>query len=777
MFKGISLAFLFFLLAFSAGATANPSNDDARFTIVEKNALKGLFSEEGAMIIPIEYEDLGWSGGFPTVYNKVIGYKEKGQWGLIDVKNHKVTEAKYYDLTPFYDKLIVASKATKNSHKRVYGLINTKGEEELDFRYYSLKANFHHLIASIIINDQPAYGLVDDKGQAVIGLRFKKIVGISPNRYAVYNENNRLAVYTSEGEALTSFEYDSISSFDKNQLATVFHKGKQGVIRADGIVLVPVEYQKVKIGDKGEVNVLPFNQWHAYTGDNQKLRSYTFEEMQPVGVNLYQIKLGNLSTFVDGEGQLILAEDWQIDDLQHSVAILKKGRKYGVMKGVTSEQNKIILDIIYDTLHVEENYILAAQKLSQNDYGWSLYNNNGERLTSYVYQDIKPDSDGLLAVKRKNHWGYINLLGEEVIPCQYLAVAPFSQGRASVDFIEGQGIIDTYGNWTIKPFKYKGASLNLERIHDDLYIFSTQAHHYEAARYGLVDSKGQEMYVGNYSLINNGHTIWEKNDQDKYGLITYDGKRLLDTKFDTISTLQEGVVYTFQKDGHYGIMNKDGGILVDLDNNFQELYPMSNHYLGVKIDDKFGFVDTLGRLRIANRYDSICSFQSNMAAIKLLGRWGYINRSENLAVQPHFEKAFPFVDGLAIVRKAGKYGLVNKRGEVILPNEYDNILPSAENHYLIEKYQDGNPKNKQLGLVNEKGHLLIYAKYDTLEDWGNGYVIVSRNGRYGLLTLQGRSTIPLKYDNIKYDAYNDLFLVMEEQGWKSIDLLIPQAGQ
>lgn len=778
MFKRTSLIFLFTLVLCPFVIVANPVNDDARFTIVEKNALKGLFDEEGTMIIPIEYEDLGWIGSLPIVYNKVIGYKEKGHWGLIDVKNHKVTEARYYSLTPFYEKLIIASKGTSSSRKRVYGLINNRGEQELSFRYHSLKANHEQLIASIITNAQAAYGVIDEEGQAIIGLQYKNIVGLSPHRYAVYNPSDKLAVYTSEGEVLTSFSYDSISTFDKNHLATVYQNGKQGVIREDGVIVVPVEFQKVKIGEKGEINVLPFNQWHVFNGKNEKLRSYTFEEMKPAGANLYQVKLGNLSTFVDQEGQLILTENWQIDALQYDFALLKKGKKYGVMRRVKSEKNEIILDTIYDTLYVEEKYILAAQKLDQDAYSWSMFNENGEQLTSYVYQDIEPSSEGLLAVKRKDYWGYIDSKGEEVIPCQYLSVSPFRHGRASVDFIDGQGIIDTYGHWTIKPFKYKGASLNLERIHDDLYIFSTKAHRYEAARHGLVDSEGREIYVGSYPLMDNGHAVWEKNEQGKYGMIAYDGQRILETKYDTISALQEGMVYTFQKDGHYGIMNRDGEVLVNLDNNFQELYAMSNHYLGVKIEGKFGFVDTLGRLRIANRYDSISSFKSNMAAIKLLGRWGYINRSEQLVVQPHFEKAYPFIDGLAIVRKDGKYGMVNKKGETIVPNEYDRISPSTESRYLVEIHKNENGNDQaQVGLVSKEGHQLIYPKYDSLEDLGNGYVIISRNDRYGLLTLQGRSTIPLRYDNIKYDPYNDLYLVLEEQGWKSVDLTMGHATE
>jgi len=769
MIRVIYLTFFSLLLSLISIAAPKPLEDDIIFTIVEEDNLKGLFDEEGNMIIPIAYEDLGWSKGMPEVHSKVIGYREHNHWGLIDVKNRKVTEPIYYSLQPFIKKRIIASRGTVNSRKRVFGLIDQQGQEKLDFRYHDLAPHYQQLIAATIVNGKPNYGVIDAEGQAVIGFRYRKIYGIAEHVYAVYDYQDRLALFSSNGISLSSFQYDSISQFNEQGLAVVYQNGKEGVIREDGVVLVPIEYRRVKIQDNGEINVLPFSKWHVMNGTNEKLRSYTFQHIEPAGKNLYKIKLGDVSTFVDTEGNPVLSDNWQINKLEDDFAIIQKGAKYGVMSGAKSEEKNIILDAIYDTLYVDSQYLMAARKLGSGEYSWSMFNAEGEKLSYYAYQEIKPGSQNRFPVKRKDYWGYLDEKGEEVISCQYLSVSPFSQGRASVGFLKGQGVINQHGNWTIEPFKYKGANLDLDRIHDDLYIFSTEAHHYEPAKYGLVNSEGREIYVSLNRLVDNGHTVWEVNDQGKYGLISYQGKRILATKYDTISALQEGVVYTFEKDGHYGIMNRDGEILVDLDNNFQKLYPMSEKFLGVRMEDKYGFVDTLGRLRIANRYDSVTHFESNMAAIKLLGRWGYINRSETLVVQPHFEKAYPFIEGLAVVRRDGKYGLVNKMGDVVVSTEYSKIYPAQHNRFVVEKVKSDDDY-KQVGLVSETGRQLIYPKYDSLKDLGNGYVIISRRGQYGLLTTRGMSTIPLKYDMIKYDAYNDHFLVLEKQKWKTLDV-------
>lgn len=753
---------LVFLLFFNS-APASVGNDDNQFTIVEEGNKKGLFNVNGKVIIPVIYDDLGWSKGMPNIYHKILGYRESGLWGLINIKNHKVAAPLFTSVQPFHDKLIIASKRSK--HRTWFGLVNTKGEQALDFRYHSLEKNDEQLIASIMEKNFPVYGVINDKGQAVIGFEYNLIMPLSENTYAVYDQQNRVALFDTGGALLTTFSYDSIAPF-QNHLAVVYQDGKQGVIREDGSVVVPIDYNRVKIDNAHRVSVLPFGKWHVFTAENQLIREYTFESILPAGVNLYQVKIGDLKTFVDAKGNAILPERWHVTALIEDFAIVANNGKCGVLSNKV-DTSRIILQPEYDSLVIDGSHLLACKKVASGENAWSLYDSAGNQLTHYVYQDIKKNSEGYLLAKRKNHWGYINLKGEEVISCQYVAAEPFNQQRAKVDFIDGQGVIDTQGKWIIKPFKYNGATMHLNRIHDNLYIFNTQPYQYQPAKYGLVDNEGNEIYVSDYKLIDNGSSIWERNDQGRYGLISYSGKRLLETKYDTVSALQENVAYMFSRDGKSGILSKEGKILVNLDNPFQELYSMSESYFGVKIDSKFGFVDTLGRLRIANRYDSITHYQSGMAAISLLGRWGYINKSEKLVVQPQFERAYPFSGGLAVVKKDGKYGMVDKRGGTVVPIEYDHISSGKENRFLVIKE---NAEGQQVGLVNKTGSSLIYPKYDSLNDLGNGYVIISRRDKFGLLTVEGRSTIPLIYDDLTYDPYNNVYLALESRGWQIIDL-------
>ena len=765
--------FYFLLLLFfwqPLATLAHPPNDDPHFKVVKEGNKKGLFDEEGNVIIPIGYDDLGWSEGPAQVYEKVIGYRQDNGWGLIGIKNKKVCQPLFYRLFPYEDKLLIAAKRNGKSHELLYGLINVKGEQTLEFRYLSLVPHQHQLIASISKDEQLAFGVVNGRGQAIIGFEYTDIHAVAEDRYAVRDRQRNVALSDNEGKALTGFLYDSIAQFH-NRLAVTYQRGKQGLIDQNGKEHLPNQYRQVRVAADGSVEVLSFDQWQTYTRANKRIRQYAFEDMRAVGVNLYQVKVGSVETFVDSYGKVVVPERWRVVRLDKNFAVLADRGKYGVLRNDATPGNRVIVPAEYDSIRVDDRYIVAGKKSTKAGtacFGWQLFGRRGKLLSAYVYQEISPMSERLFAVKRKDHWGYVDTTGQEIIPCQYLTASPFSHGRASVDFVSGQGVIDTQGDWMVKPFKRGGAKLQLARVNDNLYIFSTEAHRYESPQHGLINSQGGQLYQTNYELINNGHSLWERDDQGRYGLISYAGRRLLETKYDTISALQEGEIYTYERKGKYGILSWDGRVLQDLNNNFQELHAMSDEFLGVKINGKYGFTDTWGRLRIANRYDSVTHFMSNMAAVKMVGHWGYIDKSERLMVQPHFNCAYPFRGNAAIVKKGSHYGMVNTQGQLVVPVVYERIVSTAANRYLI--YLNDPQRGSLVGLVSEEGKPLIYPKYESIQDLNNGYVIAGRNGKYGLLTVEGRTTIPIVHKELIHDPYNEVYLSVNRPSWQKVEL-------
>jgi hypothetical protein len=72
------------------------------------------------------------------------------------------------------------------------------------------------------------------------------------------------------------------------------------------------------------------------------------------------------------------------------------------------------------------------------------------------------------------------------------------------------------------------------------------------------------------------------------------------------------------------------------------------------------------------------------------------------------------------------------------------------------------------GLADPYGNVLLHPKYHSLLDLNNGYVIIEQEGKYGLVTLQGISTIPQVYDQLVYDRERNRYLALKKSEWTEI---------
>lgn len=120
------------------------------------------------------------------------------------------------------------------------------------------------------------------------------------------------------------------------------------------------------------------------------------------------------------------------------------------------------------------------------------------------------------------------------------------------------------------------------------------------------------------------------------------------------------------------------------------------------------------------------------------------------------------------VKKNGKYGLIDFNGKELLPAEYDEItvLDGIENSILVKK--DG-----KVGLVNDNGGIIAEAKYAKIKNLGNayknGYITVSEDGKYGVISTTKKQILENKYDEITQIYLGEYYLVKEGGKQKLID--------
>ncbi len=173
---------------------------------------------------------------------------------------------------------------------------------------------------------------------------------------------------------------------------------------------------------------------------------------------------------------------------------------------------------------------------------------------------------------------------------------------------------------------------------------------------------------------------------------------------------------------------------------------LAQNYYPVKINQKWGLIDTSGQLVIAPDYDVIGTTQ----------KYGY-----------------------TLMQQAGKIGLLNKKGQLLLPAKYDEIKILDTNFIVVFLNQEqqvvtakgqvvlkGNDykqltvlspqllvfkQNDLFGCVNTIGKKILFAEYEEISLHKNQYLKVKKGLQYGLTDLTGKSILP-----VVADAFNIL---------------------
>ncbi len=719
------------------------SNEE--YTIVEKDHKKGMINKKGRVLIPIEYDDLGWTNGGSRLLENVIGFKKDGLWGILNTKNEKVTEPIYHSLTRFNDNWIVASKKLPYNSNIVFGVINAKGNAEIAFKYQKLIVHQNQMIASINQDGKFLYGLLDDKAKPLLPIRYDNVEVLTENLYELTN-NDFVAVFNSDGESITKFTLDSVNIIKPGFVLT-FQNGKRGLITEDGNVVLPPEYKDIKI-EEGKIKAQKFPIWQSFDNTNHLLSTYAYDDMEPKGQGLYKVTVGEAQALIQQSDSLMTPfSDFEIQDQFGSWISVEKNDK----SGVYHFDGKIFLEPVYDSIRYVKDVFFVRFKIN-GERGWSIINQNGVVITDQIYDKIDWLGDSYFKVKRDDYWGVVNSLGKEIIFCKYDSIVQYSQGKLLVEFLGENGILNLNGNWEILPQKK-----DIEIIDPMRYLIRSPYGSYVAY---YPDTKD---FTAEYFLYKHGDRYLEKTLDDKYGLLDEYGKRVIKPAFDEISVLQEDSIYFAKSKLGYSFITKSGKMRVSNDSRFEAINNMSEEFIGVKINDSWGFVDINGKLRVSNQYENVGPYNEGLAPIKILGRWGYINKREDLIVQPAYDTVYNFNNGICEVVKKGFFGLINAQGKITLDCEYDTLFRLNTGGYLTFK-------DNKFGLASSKGRLLVLPRYDELIDLNNGFVINSRNHKFGLMSNEGVSIIPMIYDDLKYDNYNDVYLAASASEWISIDI-------
>ena len=270
----------------------------------------------------------------------------------------------------------------------------------------------------------------------------------------------------------------------------------------------------------------------------------------------------------------------------------------------------------------------------------------------------------------------------------------------------------------------------------------------------------------------------------------------------TIEQISEVNYFLLMQNNKYGVINKNGDIVVDpvydvveIPNASKPVFICKGNYdqnsgeyniqvFNEKKEPILYQYYTVEAIKL-NNVESNGNYEKSVLKYKSDNKYGLIDFSGNKITDAIYDsiEGFNYREGILLVKKSDKYGIINIKGASIIKPKYDEIL--CDEYYTTDSkydksgyivgtktdkgmrygYIDGI-KRKQI-LKNEYND--IYRITDKIDD-NNIYLVAFKDGKAGVYQNK-KKIINNEYEDILYDANNDLLTLQKtsKQGVSKFD--------
>lgn len=188
----------------------------------------------------------------------------------------------------------------------------------------------------------------------------------------------------------------------------------------------------------------------------------------------------------------------------------------------------------------------------------------------------------------------------------------------------------------------------------------------------------------------------------------------------------------------------------------------SQHFFPVKLNKKWGLINTDGKLVQSPIYDAIGEFKHfGYAVMQKNGAVGLLGPDGKESLEAHYDDIKVLSKNLFAVMQDNEWRVINPQGQTVLDKGYARVHILKQD-YLI--YQ----VNGKWGLVKANGDILAAPKYDKIETKGDLYFQTKIGNNIGLLALNGKELLACIAAEIR-PTEQGLIFYRKSRLWGAID--------
>lgn len=341
-------------------------------------------------------------------------------------------------------------------------------------------------------------------------------------------------------------------------------------------------------------------------------------------------------------------------------------------------------------------------------------------LFSFFFYTVHAQTYRIAVIpKGEKKWGYMNLKGKLIVPPHSWIGLPCAKDGTVLTTKTGfkttpDLLFDKDGNEIIPEVKIKLIS---DQWSGEIFGFSgSMLRQRKGGEWGAINSRGKLTVPFIYSELTEfdaGYALGKR--EKKFYVLDTDGNETLIEKNNEITYIK-----------HFS----EGLAPIELKGN------------------RYGFVDTLGKIVIEPEYSTVGYFSGGFAWVRVKNKTiGFINKKGEWIIKPQFarvKKGFDEESGMSMVKMKSSdahWSYVDTTGKM-------HYFKLAEEHFEFSEGLVMGRLNDKYGYLNNKDEWSITPVFDAVANFNNGYAPVKTGKYWGVINTKGEWVLQPIYKQV-----------------------------
>ena len=521
-----------------------------------------------------------------------------------------------------------------------------------------------------------------------------------------------------------NFDYE-LEKISKYNYFKIYEKGKYGVIDAKGNILISASYDVIDIPNPTKPVFVCYSNYN--------------EETEEYEIKIVNDKVETLFTQFEQVLPIKCEESTSNIPFEKSVLVYKENGKYGIINFSGDK----ITNPIYDSIEGLK-YKEGCLKVKQDNL-CGVINIKGQTIIRPKYEDIYSDeyysneneymkAGYIIQIKTDDgyRYGYINTEGKVLIDTEYVEMSRITDIKDDKNAYlltsknGRQGIIKN--SKVVIKNEYEHIDYN-----EDNNLFIVQ----KDSKQGVLSLDGREIVPIVYDSVLCSLNKITTRKGENIEIFNINGERE-DVKYNnTIETTNEDFTIYVNEENKYGILNKNGQVIVK--NEYENLeYAFDSYFIATQ-NGKVGVISATSGQVVEFKYDIIQKVKEKNVLQAIISSSNLIEMYNN-----KMEKQLSMYN--AILYTFDNYIELISENDMRYINNEGNII-SNMTLFSGNKLFSYRNENGYWGFMDANKNIVVKAQYSLVTELNKyGYAGIKLNNKWGVIDEEGKVIVNPSYN-------------------------------